>query len=176
MQIRKDAYFGQMPHAESQEVRKAVAKTSLFIVSVLHFILALVLAFGGPKAHAATTERITVKYVSVYDGDTIVIDAGVFSSKRLNRMKIRIPGIDTPEMKGKCEFEKEHALAAKTRLQELLADEDQIVVVNPVWDKYGGRIEGQVVTKDGTNVAKALIKEGFAVPYDGKGARRDWCQ
>jgi endonuclease YncB( thermonuclease family) len=48
--------------------------------------------------------------------------------------------------------------------------------VNDVqWDKYGGRIDAFVYTKDGINVGKTLIDEGLAVSYSGRGVKRSWC-
>jgi hypothetical protein len=42
-------------------------------------------------------------------------------------------------------------------------------------DKYGGRVDADVATASGTDVAMAMIATGLAHPYDGKGARADWC-
>ena len=41
-------------------------------------------------------------------------------------------------------------------------------------DKYRGRIDAAVATRDTPDVAAALLKGGFARSYDG-GRRESWC-
>ena len=41
-------------------------------------------------------------------------------------------------------------------------------------DKYRGRIDAAVATRDTPDVAAALLKGGFARSYDG-GRREPWC-
>ena len=42
-------------------------------------------------------------------------------------------------------------------------------------DKYLGRIDARVITKDGVDVSGVLIKEKLGRPYDG-GRRASWCE
>lgn len=124
----------------------------------------------------------------VYDGDTIKTH---FSTYRLpepiNKVSIRINGIDTPELPAKsyketgklgradCVQEAEHALKAKEFVEMLVVGFKRMKVENFKWGKYGGRIVGDVKI-GGVDVATALINEGFAVPYDGGTKTHDWCQ
>jgi micrococcal nuclease len=41
-------------------------------------------------------------------------------------------------------------------------------------DKYGGRIDATVATRDTANVSAALLNGGWARSYDG-GKRGTWC-
>jgi endonuclease YncB( thermonuclease family) len=61
-----------------------------------------------------------IKVIEVVDGDTLRAEMiGVPSP--LNRVLIRISGIDTPEIKGECNSEKENAQAAKSFLNKKLS-------------------------------------------------------
>ena len=84
---------------------------------------------------------------------------------------VRIRGIDTPEIKGKCPAEKAAALEAKARLAVLLNGQVQLLHVEP--DKLAGRVDADVIV-DGKPIAAILIAEGLARPYTG-GARQGWC-
>ena len=109
--------------------------------------------------------------VSVYDGDTFNARIQVWDNIDVVTA-VRIRGIDTPEIKGKCPAEKATALAAKKRLTELLAGGPvQLSHVEP--DKYAGRVDADVAI-NGQPVAAVLIAEGLARPYTG-GARQGWC-
>ena len=108
--------------------------------------------------------------LSVTDGDTFRARIPVWDNVEVITA-VRIRGIDTPEIKGKCPAEKAAALAAKARLAELLNGSVQLLHVDP--DKYAGRVDADV-TVNGQSVAAVLIAEGLARPYTG-GARQGWC-
>ena len=108
--------------------------------------------------------------LSVTDGDTFRARIPVWDNVEVVTA-VRIRGIDTPEIKGKCPAEKAAALAAKARLTALLNGPVQLLHVEP--DKYGGRVDADV-SVNGQSVAAVLIAEGLARPYTG-GARQGWC-
>lgn len=108
--------------------------------------------------------------LSVTDGDTFRARIPVWDNIDVVTA-VRIRGIDTPEIKGKCPAEKAAALEAKARLAVLLNGKVQLLRVEP--DKYSGRVDADV-TVNGKPVAAILIAEGLARPYTG-GARQGWC-
>lgn len=88
------------------------------------------------SSHSAFADReMVVKVVSVYDGDTVKIDMPSLPEP-LNRMSIRLFGIDTPEQgfRAKCEIERQRANQAKNFLVEFIGERDEIVVHNFHWD------------------------------------------
>jgi endonuclease YncB( thermonuclease family) len=126
--------------------------------------------------------------VEVYDGDTIKTHMNARLPEPLNKVSVRIKDIDTPEMpaksyaetgklgRAKCVKEAEAALEAKEFVQMMAIGFKKMKVDNFEWGTYGGRIVGDVKI-GGVDVADALIKEGLAVPYDGKAAKtHDWCE
>ena len=119
--------------------------------------------------------------ISVYDGDTIKVNANVWPGLTW-RGSIRVRGVDTPEIRGKCEDEKARARAAKEFVQSTIAqfplsDKAYWVVTlhNVKLGKFAGRVVADVELPDGTDLAALLIETGHARTYDG-GARSGWCE
>lgn len=108
----------------------------------------------------------------VIDGDTFESNIKPFPA--LAPIKIRLLGIDTPELRGKCEKEKQKAKDAKTFVARLVKDKPvQFDVVS--YDKYGGRVNGNAFV-EGKSIATLLIDNELAAPYSGSGPKRDWCK
>ncbi len=100
----------------------------------------------------------------VVDGDTIKAPYGV---------TYRLLGFDTPETHfAKCDAERELGLAAKDRLEELLATGEVRVIESGKRDKYGRTLAA--LTVNGRDVGDILIGESLARPYKG-GHRDSWC-
>lgn len=110
--------------------------------------------------------------ISVTDGDTFKARIPVWDNVEVVTA-VRVKGIDTPEIKGKCVAEKALALKAKARLADLLAS-GQIVISDVTPDKYAGRVDADV-TANGQDVAAILVADGLARQYTG-GTRGSWCQ
>lgn len=108
--------------------------------------------------------------LSVTDGDTFQARVEVWPAVHITTA-VRLAGIDTPELRGKCAAERTAAQAARKRLAELLQGEVVIYKVQP--DKYAGRIDAAVLVA-GQDIAATLVSEGHARPYTG-GARAGWC-
>ena len=90
------------------------------------------------------------------------------------KISIRVNGIDTPEIRGKCEKEKYDAQQAQQMVADILKDADQIVLRNMERGKYF-RIAADVIV-DGENLADILIEAGMAVRYDGGKKTHKWCE
>jgi len=108
-----------------------------------------------------------------YDGDTCYITAKTFPEP-LQKMSIRILGIDTPEIRGDCAEEKELAIQGRVLANELFKAASEITLENLDWDKYGGRVLADVYL-DGELYSQKLIDAGLARPYDG-GTKTPWCE
>lgn len=147
----------------------------LFLISILLFPMV---------ANAYMLLPIT----EVIDGDTIRTDMSTRLPNPLGKIKVRIRGIDTPEMpaksyqttgklnKAKCVKEAELALEAREFVRMITVGFTKMKVDNFKWGTYGGRIIADVKI-GGVDVGQALLDAGYAVPYDGKAAKsQDWCQ
>ena len=117
------------------------------------------------------------KIIEVIDGDTVRIDAKFLPTPIPPELKLRIIGIDTPE-KGNLSKINQEKLNAKQSYEFLkkLIDTENILGVSFIkWDKYGGRILGDIHLQNDKRISQIILKEGFAVPYDG-GKKYDWCK
>ena len=108
----------------------------------------------------------------VIDGDTIAVRARIWIGQSVET-RVRIVGVDTPELRGKCALEIELAAAAREFVVEALGD--QPVTLHDVrYDKFGGRVLARVESSTGKDIARLLIAAGLGRPYDG-GKRAPWC-
>lgn len=112
-----------------------------------------------------------VEYVSCYDGDTCKFNIPEVHPLLGEKISVRIRGVDTPEIRGKCS--KAKAIIARDFLRKLLASAKTIALRNVGRGKFFRLIAD--VHADGVDVGGVLLKEGYAVAYDGKSKRRDWC-
>ena len=88
-------------------------------------------------------------------------------------------GIDTPEIRGQCQKEKDLAKEARDLVRGLLNNAQSITLIiddNPkeVRGKYF-RIVGRLIA-DGQDISDLLIERQLAVPYNGGTKVKDWCE
>ena len=107
-----------------------------------------------------------------YDGDTCYVVAKTLPDN-LKNMSIRILGIDTPEIRGKCLEEKSLALQGRAFANDMFKNADNIEFRNLKWDKYGGRILADVYI-DGVSYKDKIIEAGLAREYYGN-KKIGWC-
>ena len=139
------------------------------------FILLLLLALLSPLAHANSFGDYTgAVYIRNYDGDTITFNLPGLHPIIGEKINIRVNGIDTPEIRGKCEKEKYDAKQAKEMVTDILKDAEQIELKNMERGKYF-RIAADVIV-DGENLADMLIEAGMAIRYDGGKKNKNWCE
>ena len=112
--------------------------------------------------------------ISVYDGDTFRANIPNYPPIVGENIGIRINGIDTPEIRGKCAKEISLAKDAQSFAEKTLRSAEVVELRNLQRGKYF-RIVADVYA-DGINVGDQLIKEGLAVVYDGGRKAKDWCE
>ena len=83
------------------------------------------------------------KVMSVYDGDTIRVNIDSFPDIIGKNIRIRLKGIDTPEIKGKCQKEIDLAIMARDYLRNAINQSSQIELRNIERGKYF-RIVGEL--------------------------------
>lgn len=135
----------------------------------------LTLSLNAKSLKNTTYPNIIVSEVtSIYDGDTFRANIKGYPAIIGNHIGIRINGIDTPEIRGKCEKEKVLARKAKQLTVSLLRGAKRIELRNLKRGKYF-RIIADVYV-DGQNIAKTLLSSNLATKYDGKKKTRAWCK
>lgn len=116
------------------------------------------------------------KVTRIIDGDTVEIEAPYLPKPLKPVLSIRVYGVDTPEKgwRGKCDAEKELGAAA-TKFTTNLIDEAKTIQVELMqWDKFGGRVLGDIII-DGASLTALLIANGYAREYHGE-AKKSWCE
>ena len=116
---------------------------------------------------------VPAEVMGVIDGDTIAVRARIWIGQDIET-RVRISGIDAPELRGACDSERALAVAARERLVELVAG-GGVTLTEIRYDKYGGRVLARVRTRDGEDVGDTLIAARLARAYAG-GARVSWCE
>lgn len=104
--------------------------------------------------------------VKVYDGDTITVanTLPIIDDDTIYRFSVRLNGIDTPEIKGKNEDEKQAAKNARDALSKLILHKE-IELKNVSSEKYG-RLLADIYLGD-LHLNQWMIDERYAVKYDG---------
>jgi endonuclease YncB( thermonuclease family) len=120
-------------------------------------------------------ETYDAQVIRVSDGDTVVIAAPFLPAPLKPQWAVRIFGVDTPEKghRAKCPKENEQALLASKYTTEAIQSAKKHQVVLYRWDKFGGRVLGDILV-DGKSIRQGLIAKGLAREYYGD-AKQSWC-
>ena len=109
----------------------------------------------------------SAKLIKVVDGDTIdaMVDLGFNTFKKV---RIRMHGINAPESRTRDLEEKKLGLAAKSRLIEMLEEnENKFILISHGVGKFGRCLGEIFLEKDQNSVNKQLIWEGHGTEYFG---------
>jgi len=108
----------------------------------------------------------------VIDGDTFEARVHLWPGLDITT-RVRLRGIDAPEMKARCGEERIKAEAARDALRVIL-DQGEVGIAHVTLDKYGGRVDADASTGATPDVSAALLDAGHARRYGG-GRRDGWC-
>ncbi|MEE8392870.1 MAG: thermonuclease family protein [Rhodospirillales bacterium] len=122
----------------------------------------------------AISGPIPARVIEVIDGDTVIVRAKIWLGQEVET-RVRLAGVDTPEIKGKCENERRLARDARDLVRQMLGREGEVVLSDIHYGKYAGRVVARVDTPDGEDFSGALIRAGLGGRYDG-GPRLNWCE
>jgi endonuclease YncB( thermonuclease family) len=135
-------------------------------------ILAIVLtvpAQAKPRYGTVTVSKV----INVYDGDTFRVNIDSLPPIVGKNIPIRVNGVDTPEIRGKCQYEKNLALEARDFVRAKLANAKEIKLTNLQRGKYF-RVVANVVV-DGVSLEQELLDNKLAYEYSG-GKKLSWCK
>ena len=141
------------------------------LLLLLLIVPALVIA--QPKQKPSVTYDAVI--TRVIDGDTVAFQADFLPAPLKKELSIRVYGVDTPEKghRAACasEAQRGEVASAFTKAAVAQATQRQIVIMD--WDKYGGRVLGDVLL-NGQSLRGMLIVNGHAREYYGE-AKQSWC-
>ena len=153
---------GLLQHAESIQVESALSRDAEPPLSTANTNL----------ARLNTQFAYPAEVIRVIDGDTFEARVRVWPGLDVNT-KVRLRNIDAPELHARCADELAKAQASRAALETMLAV-GGVTVSRVGIDKYGGRVDALVATRDIADVSAALLSSGWARSYDG-GRRGSWC-
>jgi len=136
------------------------------------FVSCLIIALSAqakPQYGTVTVSKVT----SVYDGDTFRVNIDSLPPIVGKNIRIRVNGVDTPEIRGKCQYEKNLALKARDFVRGKLANAKEIKLTNLQRGKYF-RVVANVLV-DGVSLEQELLDNELAYEYSG-GKKLSWCE
>lgn len=112
----------------------------------------------------------------VIDGDTIEFQADFLPDPLEKKLSLRIYGIDTPEksFRSSCDLESRMGEKMSRFTQSLIKQSKSHKIIIRSWDKYGGRVDGDLIL-DGKSLRDILLQTGLAKPYFGE-KKQSWCK
>ena len=141
-----------------------------FFVCLLLFITTSSISLCTGKSYGNFNNVI---YNSCYDGDTCRFTIPALHPLIGENIAIRVDGIDTPEIRGKCPFEKVKAKQARDYLRQILSSSKKVNLLNVERGKYFRIVATLEI--DGVKISNTLVEQGLAVVYDGGNKTYDWC-
>jgi len=105
------------------------------------------------------------KVIKVYDGDTFTIVSKLpYQDSPIYRFSVRLNGIDSPEIKGKTDNEKELARKSRDALSGLIMG--KIVTLKKTSLEKYGRVLADVYIDD-LCINEWMIENNYAIKYNG---------
>jgi endonuclease YncB( thermonuclease family) len=141
------------------------------LLIALLLVPALAVAQKAPKGVLYDAQILQVS-----DGDTVVIAAPFLPAPLKPQLAVRVYGVDTPEKghRAQCPGEDARGQAASVFTKNLVQASQQRQVILYGWDKFGGRVLGDIIL-NGQSLRAELIRNGHAREYYGD-AKQSWCQ
>lgn len=115
---------------------------------------------------------VAARLIEVIDGDTLLVEARIWLGQALET-RVRLAGIDAPEMRARCARERAMAEEAAALLRRTL-HESAISLSDIRFGKYAGRVIARVRTADGRDLSDVLQRAHLARAYNGR-KRQSWC-
>lgn len=124
-----------------------------------------------------TDENIKINEYSypitkIIDGDTVELEVDFLPIELGKYIRLRIYGIDTPELHGQCIDEVEKAKKAKKFLADFIKAGKKVTIILKGKDKYF-RLLGDIMI-DGKLASSIMIESKHAIEYKGT-SKKDWC-
>ena len=135
----------------------------------LSLLVLTLTAQAAPQYGTVTVSKV----INVYDGDTFRVNIDSLPPIVGKNIAIRVNGVDTPEIRGKCLYEKNLALKARDFVRAKLSNAKEIKLTNLQRGKYFRMVANVLV--DGVNLERELLDNELAYRYDG-GKKLSWCR
>lgn len=142
----------------------------------MKYLLAALLMVVATAQAAPQAQIYEFPITRVKDGDTVEFRADFLPSPLKPVLSLRVLGVDTPEKapRAKCPAEAERGARATAFTKQALQNARTIHIELVDWDKFGGRVLGDVIIDGRLRLSQLLIDNQLARPYHGE-AKSSWC-
>jgi endonuclease YncB( thermonuclease family) len=130
------------------------------------------LSAAPPPIERAAAGPYPAEVMRVVDGDTFEARVRLWPGLEMTS-RVRLRGIDAPELRARCAAERERAEVARAALARMLA-RGEVTLREVSLDKYGGRVLAAAAARGVPDIAAALLEAGHVRSYAGR-ARQGWC-
>ena len=149
------------------------AKTPAAVRVAVTPVLVLFLCLLAPTAE--TSERldgpVQARVVEVVDGDTLLVRARIWLGQEVET-RVRLSGVDAPELRSRCEYERVLAEQARDFILNHIGD-GPVVLHDVRYGKYAGRVLARIEDAGGMDLGRSLLAAGLA---RAGGRRGSWCE
>ena len=154
-------------------MNRSMIEFFVFLLVFTVMVVSATLIFDRGSCHQDSDMFRCVTYVDNYDADTITVNIPGVHPLLGEGAKIRLRGIDTPELRGSSACEKRKAMEARDYVRGRLVGKT-LRLYDIERGKYF-RIVADLVF-DGISLSEELIAKGYGYRYDGgKKEKKDWC-
>lgn len=154
---------GRLSQEKNEKEKPPMKIWAVFYVFVL---LNYIVVSFSIRSWCAMIKKTTYDYeatvIRVIDGDTVECDVDMGLHIK-SRARIRLQGINAPELHSNNEDERKRAEEARQYLVERL--QDQKVWIFTYSEDSFGRWLGTIFTEDATNINKEMVDKGLAAEY-----------
>ena len=119
-----------------------------------------------PACFEAKEKLVNARIVRVLDGDTVEV-LFLHGGKVPTKIKIRVNGVNTPELRSKRKLERKAARHVKEEVKKELSNSKVVQVVFYKWGKYGGRVLGDIYY-DCQYLSDYLLVNCYGQFYEGR--------
>lgn len=151
---------------------KKLTRTSLILGALI-----VTGAYAGAREHRDPDMGLyDYQITRVIDGDTVEFQAPFLPAPLKPVLSLRVYGVDTPEKgsRAACKGEADRGAASTEFTRRIISESKHVRIAIMDWDKYGGRVLGDVILDGGVSLRSLLISNGYAHEYYG-GTKAGWC-
>ncbi len=115
-------------------------------------------------------QNYKLKLNRVIDGDSLDVDIVLGFGVVLRNRRLRLLGVDTPELRTSDIEEKKYGLLAKSFVEKWCLDKNLLVVIRENQDEQDkfGRILGDLLDEKGSSLVNDIIANYHGVAYEGQ--------
>jgi endonuclease YncB( thermonuclease family) len=142
----------------------------------MKYLLATLMLAAGLAQAAPQPQIYEFQVTRVKDGDTVEFRADFLPAPLKPVLSLRVLGVDTPEKapRAKCQAEADRGARATAFTKQAIQNARSIHIELVDWDKFGGRVLGDVIIDGKLRLSQLLIDNQLARPYHGE-AKQSWC-